>query len=124
MGSNIARLISAFDPDRMDSLLLLALGATSLGYDGHGDFVLSPDGLLSRRGERSEAPFAFTGVSIAHPRLFEGAPGGAFSLNKLWDQAIARGRLFGLRLEGTWMHVGTPESVTEAERWIEQAADA
>ncbi len=124
VGSNIARLIQAFDPDRMDSLMLLALGATSLGYDGHGDFAMDADGVLSRRGERREAPFVFTGVSIAHPRLFEDAPKGAFSLNTLWDRAIDRGRLLGLRLEGAWMHVGTPQSVEEAERWIDRAASA
>jgi MurNAc alpha-1-phosphate uridylyltransferase len=124
LGSNIARLISAFDPDRMDSLMLLALGATSLGYDGHGDFVMDQDGALERRGERREAPFAFTGVSIAHPRLFEDAPDGRFSLNVLWNRAIDRKRLFGLRLDGVWMHVGTPQAVEDAERWIDHEANA
>ena len=124
VGSNIARLISAFDPKRMDSLLLLALGAESIGYDGHGDFAMAPDGTLARRGERRESPFVFAGVSIAHPRLFDDAPAGAFSLNRLWDRAMARGRLFGLRLEGTWMHIGTPEAVADAERWIDRAAGA
>ncbi|MCC7252889.1 nucleotidyltransferase family protein [Hyphomicrobium sp.] len=124
VGSNIARLATAFEPKRMDSLLLLALGAASLGYDGHGDFVMAQDGLLERRGERREAPFVFTGVSIAHPRLFENAPKGRFSLNVLWDRAIERKRLFGVRLDGMWMHVGTPQSVDEAERWIARAASA
>jgi MurNAc alpha-1-phosphate uridylyltransferase len=106
----------------MDSLMLLALGATSMGYDGHGDFSMAPDGLLARPGERREQPFVFTGVSIAHPRLFAGAPEGPFSLNLLWDRAIARGRLFGLRLDGSWMHVGTPQSVQDAEQWIDRSA--
>lgn len=124
LGSNIARLIASFDPERMDSLMLLALGATSLGYDGHGDFVMDQDGALERRGERREAPFAFTGVSIAHPRLFEDAPDGRFSLNVLWNRAIDRKRLFGLRLDGVWMHVGTPQAVEDAERWIDHEANA
>lgn len=124
VGSNIARLVASFDPDRMDSLMLLALGANSLGYEGHGDFVMGPDGLLCRRGERRESPFVFTGVSIAHPRLFEDAPKGPFSLNKLWDRAIEQGRLYGLRLDGAWMHVGTPESIEDAERWIDRAVSA
>lgn len=124
VGSNIRRLVAAFDPERMDGLLLLALGAESLGYDGHGDFVMGPDGSLARRGERRESPFVFAGVSVAHPRLFDDAPEGAFSLNRLWDRAMARGRLFGLRLEGTWMHIGTPEAVADAERWIDQTAGA
>lgn len=124
IGSNIARLISAFDPERMDSLMLLALGATSIGYDGHGDFLMAPDGVLTRRGERGEAPFAFTGVSIAHPRLFKDAPKGPFSLNVLWNRAIERGRLYGLRLDGVWMHVGTPQSVEDAESWMNRAVSA
>jgi MurNAc alpha-1-phosphate uridylyltransferase len=99
--------------------MLLASAATSLGYEGQGDFVMGNDGRLIRRGERQMAPFVFTGVSIAHPRMFKGAPQGAFSLNAPWDTAIARGRLFGIRLDGLWMHVGTPEALTEAERWIE-----
>jgi MurNAc alpha-1-phosphate uridylyltransferase len=55
-------------------------------------------------------------VSIAHPRLFAGAPAGAFSLNKLWDGAIAERRLYGTRLDGVWMHIGTPEALAEAEQ--------
>ncbi len=51
VSSNIERLIAEFDPDRMDSLMLLALGATSIGYDGHGDFSMTPDGLLARPGD-------------------------------------------------------------------------
>lgn len=119
VGSNIARMIEGWDPERMDSLMLLANGVTSLGYDGRGDFMMDASGLLTRRPEHKDAPFVFTGVSIAHPRMFEGAPEGKFSLNKLWDRAIEGRRLYGLRLDGAWMHVGTPEALGEAERWID-----
>lgn len=119
VGSNLERLFSVWDPDTMDSLMLLASAATSLGYDGAGDFGMDKDGRLTRRGERMMTPFVFTGVSIAHPRMFADAPKGPFSINKLWDTAIDSGRLFGIRLDGLWMHVGTPEALVEAERWIE-----
>jgi MurNAc alpha-1-phosphate uridylyltransferase len=119
VGSNLERLFAAWDSKSMDSLMLLASGSTSLGYEGSGDFAMGTDGRLSRRGERQMVPFVFTGVSIAHPRMFADAPEERFSLNKLWDEAIDKGRLFGMRLEGLWMHVGTPEALTEAERWIE-----
>jgi N-acetyl-alpha-D-muramate 1-phosphate uridylyltransferase len=115
-GVAIDRLCGAFDPDTMDSLMLLAPTATSLGYDGHGDFDLEADGRLSRRGTRAEVPYVFAGVSIAHPRLFAGHSEGRFSLNKVWDRAIGNGRLHGHVLDGIWMHVGTPEAVTDAER--------
>lgn len=118
VGSNLDRLFGAWDDAKMDSLLLMALNGTSLGYDGHGDFTMDADGRLQRREEGRESPFVFSGVSIAHPRMFKDAPPGAFSLNTLWDRAIERGRLYGIRLEGTWMHIGTPEALADAERWV------
>ncbi len=114
--SNLSRLAAIWDADAMDSLLLLADARGSLGYDGPGDFEMSEDGRLVRRAEGAAAPLVFAGVSIAHPRLFEDSPEGAFSLNPIWDRAIARGRLFGVRLQGAWMHVGTPEALDAAER--------
>ena len=118
---NLERLIAAWDADRMDSLLLLADRAASIGYDGRGDFHLAADGALQRRGKTESAPYVFAGVSIAHPRLFGGAPDGAYSLNRVWDTAIAAGRLYGIVLEGLWMHVGSPAALLEAE---ERIADA
>jgi MurNAc alpha-1-phosphate uridylyltransferase len=119
VGSNLERLFAAWDSETMDALMLLASATTSLGYEGNGDFSMGTDGRLTRRGERQMAPFVFTGVSIAHPRIFEGMPLEPHSLNRPWDKAIARGRLYGIRLDGLWMHVGTPEALVEAERWIE-----
>ena len=111
-------MAAAFDPERMDCLMLLATAATSLGYDGQGDFFMAPDGLLTRRREREIAPFAFTGTSLAHPRLFEGAPKGRFSLNTLWDRAMATGRLYGIRQDGLWMHIGSPDALAQAEQLL------
>jgi MurNAc alpha-1-phosphate uridylyltransferase len=107
-----------WNPDAMDTLMLLAPRTATLGYQGHGDFGMDDDGLVRRPRSEEEVPFVFTGVSIAHPRLFENAPEGKFSLNVLWDEAIASGRAYGLRHEGIWMHVGTPEALREAEECI------
>ncbi len=117
VGANLLRLVEAWDDGRMDCLLLLALASGSVGYQGRGDFVFESDGRIGRRkSEQQIVPFAFTGVSIAHPRLFDGSPDGKFSMNRVWDQAIERGRAFGLRMEGIWMHVGTPEALAQAEQ--------
>jgi len=121
MGSNLDRLIGNWDDATMDSLMLLAPVATSIGYDGPGDFQMDPAGRLTRQSGARLAPFVFTGVSIAHPRLFEGAPKGPFSLNRVWNRAIDAGRLHGLRLEGIWMHVGTPDAIDEAEKAISES---
>lgn len=115
---NLRRLAAAWDAGRMDSLLLLARRDASLGYDGQGDFELHVDGHLTRRKEGTESAYVFAGVSIATRAMFDGAPQGRFSLNRLWDNAIARGRLKGLVLDGIWMHVGTPEALAEAEELI------
>jgi N-acetyl-alpha-D-muramate 1-phosphate uridylyltransferase len=112
---NVARLAAAFEPAIMDALLLLAPTADSIGYAGRGDFAMLPDGRLRRRGEREVVPFVYAGAAILAPALFVGAPAGAFPLTLLFDRAGAKGRLFGLRLEGLWMHVGTPEAVAAAE---------
>jgi N-acetyl-alpha-D-muramate 1-phosphate uridylyltransferase len=116
VGSNLDRLARAWDPERMDTLLMLALGSTCLGYSGRGDFNMDANGHLSRRREGQIAPFVFTGVSIAHPRLFKDAPDGAFSINTLWSRAIEQKRIFGVRMDGVWMHVGDPAAVVAAER--------
>ncbi len=112
---NLARLAENFDPARMDALLLLAPSATSIGYSGRGDFAMSPDGRLIARAEREVVPFVYAGGAILSPSLFKGAPDGAFSLTKLFDRASEAERLYGLRLDGVWMHVGTPDAIRLAE---------
>ncbi|OZA00527.1 MAG: mannose-1-phosphate guanylyltransferase, partial [Rhizobiales bacterium 17-65-6] len=57
------------------------------------------------------------------PRLFDGTPDGAFSLNLVFDRAAEAGRLFGLRLDGIWMHVGTPDAIADAELAIRRSSD-
>ena len=115
---NLDRLAAAFDPAIMDALLLLAPTATSIGYDGRGDFSLGPDGRLSARAEREIVPFVYAGVAIFAPALFEGAPDGPFPLSLLFDRAATAGRLHGLRLDGLWIHVGAPGAIGEAEAAI------
>jgi N-acetyl-alpha-D-muramate 1-phosphate uridylyltransferase len=112
---NFTRLAESFDSKSMDALLLLAPSAGSLGYEGLGDYTMLADGRLRPRREHEQAPFIYAGASILAPALFAHAPPGAFPLTRLFDRAAAKGRLFGLRLDGVWMHVGTPEAVTAAE---------
>jgi len=115
---NLARLAEAFDPAAMDALLLLAPTTGSIGYAGRGDFAMAPDGRLRPRAEREVAPFVFAGAAILTPALFEDAPQDEFPLTDLFARAIEAERLFGLRLEGLWMHVGTPDAIDSAERAI------
>src|SRR5258705_4513001 len=112
---NLTRLAETFDPDRMDILLLMAPTTTSIGYAGRGDYAMLPDGALRKRKEHQVVPFVYAGAAIMSPSLFADAPAGEFSLTKMFDRANEHERLFGLRLEGVWMHVGTPDAVYAAE---------
>jgi N-acetyl-alpha-D-muramate 1-phosphate uridylyltransferase len=115
---NLARLAEAFDAKTMDALLLLAPTTGSIGYDGRGDFSMAPDGRLRARTEQEVAPFVFAGAAILSPVLFKEAPKTKFSLLTLFERAAKAGRLHGLRLEGLWMHVGTPAAISLAETAI------
>jgi len=111
----LTRLAAAFDPDRMDGLLLVVRTAQVDGEVGRGDFLLDPMGLPRRPREREIAPYLFGGVQILTRGLFAAAPAGKFSLNELYDQAIARGRLFCLVHDGAWFHLSTPRDLERAE---------
>lgn len=109
------KLARAFDPGRMDALLLITPTANTLGFDGPGDFFLHEDGRLERRGERATAPYAYTGVQILNPRVLEGLPVEPFSTNLIWNTALEAGRLHGCVMDAFWMHVGDPEAREAAE---------
>jgi MurNAc alpha-1-phosphate uridylyltransferase len=120
--SNLKRLAQAFDPERMDILLLMAPTASSIGYHGLGDYAMQTDGSLRKRKEHQVVPFVYAGAAIMSPAIFEGAPDGDFSLIRMFDKANEQERLFGLRLDGVWMHVGTPDAVTAAEAALLESA--
>lgn len=115
----LARLAAAWDETRMDALLLLCPPERAVGHGRGGDFTLGGDGRPVRAtGDARDARDAhiFCGVQLLHPRLFDDAPHGAYSLNLHYDSAAAAGRLFALAHDGWWYHVGTPEALAEAER--------
>ena len=101
-GPNLDHLARHWREGEMDTLLLLAPTQKSIGYYGRGDFIITEQGQITRPDPGETAPFVFTGISLASPRLFHGAPQGPFSLNRLWTRAIAEGRAFGLVHKGLW----------------------
>lgn len=110
------RLAAGWDAANMDALLLLVPHAQAVGYDGPGDFFLEGQGTLRRRGEAARAPYIFTGLQLLHPRLFAGAPEGAFSMNLLYDSPLPRVR--AVIHDGSWLHVGDPAGLAQAERFL------
>ena len=115
----LPRMERAFDPARNDAVLLLARAAGAVAETGLGDFIWPRDGALHRRGERDVAPYLYAGVQLVAPALFADAPKAPFSMNLLWDRALAAGRLGAIVHDGVWFHLSTPEDLAQAEAVLE-----
>jgi MurNAc alpha-1-phosphate uridylyltransferase len=115
----LRRLAAAFDPKAADAMLLLARAAGAVAETGRGDFLWPRDGGLKRREERDVAPYLFAGVQIVAPALFAAAPPPPFSMNVLWDQALAAGRLGAIVHDGVWFHLSTPDDLARADAVLE-----
>ena len=115
----VARMAAAFDPSRMDALLLLQPLDRVVGYHGPGNFGLTGDGQLARV---ARPEFVFTGLALWSARAFQGYRPEPFSLRVLFEAARGEDgrlhRMYGLVHDGDWVHVGTPEELAEAEAFL------
>jgi MurNAc alpha-1-phosphate uridylyltransferase len=109
------RLAAAFDPAQADAVLLLARTAGMEVETGPGDFLWPRGGPLRRPAEREVAPYLFGGIQLVSPALFTDLPGPVFSMNVLWDRALAAGRLTAIIHDGVWFHLSTPAHLERAE---------
>lgn len=112
----IQMLLSAWNPARMDALLICIPTGQAHGHKGPGDFEINADGQLSRRGNT-----VYGGVQILKTNLLQDVPEASFSLNVIWNKMAASNRLFGLSYPGQWCDVGHPGGITEAEHMLAQA---
>ena len=119
---NLDLMTEIFEPAGMDALLLIADMKRATGYEGRGDFKMDGEGRLARVADRDMSPFIYAGAAILKPEIFAGMAEEKFSLNRVFDQAIERGRLFGVRLDGLWLTVGTPASIRQAEQVLVSSA--
>ncbi len=113
------RLARLWDDRRMDALAVVVPTVYALGIGDHGDFELDPMGLISWPGEGVVAPFAYAGMQLVHPRLFDGLADGPADMAPCWRRAVARERMAGLVFDGTWAHVGTPAALRHVGRLLE-----
>jgi MurNAc alpha-1-phosphate uridylyltransferase len=106
----IDQLREQWDATNMDALLLLVPRPADASV--RGDYFLEPTGHLIYRGQQKTAPYIYANLAILHPRLFEGAPTGSFSIvDVCFHKAQAHGRLYGHVHQGFWADVGTHESL-------------
>jgi MurNAc alpha-1-phosphate uridylyltransferase len=116
--TNLQRLAGFFDPERMDMAMLCVRIEDTTGHNGINDFSMDADGRLTRYRDDPSNPVVYAGAIAMKPALLDDAPKDAFNINIYFDKAIARGRLYGMMLEGHWLTVGTPEAIGEAEETI------
>lgn len=114
----LAQLAEAWDDARMDALLLLVPRARAIGHTGKGDFVIDASGQISRGPGH-----VYTGAQIIRTDLLQTIPDKVFSLNRLWDQMLGQGRMYGLVHQGGWCDVGHPGGIEQAETMLREATD-
>ncbi|ABK43481.1 Nucleotidyl transferase [Magnetococcus marinus MC-1] len=108
-------LLEGFDPRRMDALL----GLVENPAEGVGDFVRDGAGCL-QRGRGVVGSWTYSGIQILARHALQGYAIEPFSLNRVYDAALAKGRLQGVPLRGFWADMGTPERLAQTEKhWRE-----
>jgi MurNAc alpha-1-phosphate uridylyltransferase len=120
--SAFQRVADVWDDAHHDVVMLVHPTTTAHGFDGPGDFFVAADGTMSRRGGAASAPHVYAGVTLMHPRVLAGEPATPFSMNRIWDRAIAAGRMIGVVHDGDWYHVGTPEAVPATTALLHRSA--
>jgi MurNAc alpha-1-phosphate uridylyltransferase len=111
----LGRLADDWRAAEMDSTLLVHRTFQVHAEVGAGDFALDKLGHVRRRTEREVVPYVYAGIQLTHAGLFRDAPAGKFSMNLLWDRAIAAGRVSAVVHDGLWFHLSTPPDLAEAE---------
>lgn len=119
----VARVASRWS-ETLDVVMLVHPRSTAYGFDGVGDFFVDGEGRLKRRSGAPSAPFVYAGLFLIHPRAFAGAKAEPFSLNAIWNAAIAADRMRAVVHDGRWFHVGTPEAIGETAALLAQTRHA
>lgn len=114
----LERMASKWKRQDLDVLMLLHPSSKAIGYEGRGDFTLSPDGIPAFREEQDTVPYIFSGVQILSRKAFEGRNTGSWSLRDIYQDAIKKGRARAIVHDGDWLHVGTPEGLDLAESYF------
>ena len=107
-------LAAAWNPEKMDALLLLVAPKNAQGYTRSGDFLQDTNGGIKRG-----PGMVYTGAQIIKTDGLAAILDSKFSLHALWDQMYDSNRIFGVIHKGGWCDVGTPAGINIAEKMLE-----
>jgi len=105
-GDSLQHLANYWNDATMDILTYMQPLDTMRLTSGLGDYNLTQNGRAVRLPCKTGSHM-WTNVRINHPRIFESAPGGAFSFLTLLDQAQQKDRLYAMEHRGEWHHIST-----------------
>ncbi len=116
--SALKTLAGAWDPARMEGLMLLVPPQRMHGDTRPGDFDIGPAGRLQPGGG-----YRYTGAQILRTERLRAMARGPFSLWHLWQPMLEAGTLFGTIHPGAWCDVGHPAGIDAAEAMLDAAPD-
>ena len=114
----LSRMAEAWDPQRMDALLLLMPAKKARGFGPKGDFAMEADGRVHRKDIAPPWPFVWISAQILKPQPFSEVAENTFSNNRIWDEAEAQNKLWGLEHTGSCYHAGTPGDLERANQLL------
>lgn len=109
----LKQLAQAWNPDKMDALLMCVPISRAIGYEGQGNFLPDRQGRVMR-GDG----IVYCGAQITKTDLLNGVDSPVFSLNRVWDMMIEQNSLYAMEYHGYWCDVGHPEGIKYAEDLI------
>lgn len=85
-----------------------------------GDFTLK-DGRAYTFDQNFEGEnLTFSGVSVIHPKMFDGLENGKRPLAPLLKEAMLNGKISAEKMQTAWVDVGTPERLTALDLQIRE----
>ena len=112
----VAALLDAWDPNRMDGLMMLIPRESAVGHKGRGDFITDSEGRLTYG-----PGLVYSGLQIVKTDPFRACTETVFSMHAIWKQMLHDNALFGIAHAGGWCDVGYPEAIPLAETMLSDA---
>ena len=89
-----------------------------------GDFTLQEGRAYTFDQNVAGESLTFSGVSVIHPKMFDGLEQGKRPLAPLLKDAMLNGKVSAEKMQAAWVDVGTPERLADLDLQIRQGVFA
>ena len=86
----------------------------------NGDFTLAEGRAYTFDQNQQGENLTFSGVSVIHPKMFDGLENGKRPLAPLLKNAMLDGKISAEKMQAAWVDVGTPERLSDLDLQIRQ----